>query len=606
MGFGQLNRSAQLYVASVIAAGTIAIGQSVYSMATATSIDYRWLLLAALTIVSGSANVKLASVSATISVSETFVVTSVILFGAGPGTLIVALDAFVVSSWVAVRNREVYRLFFNISAPSISIWIAAQTFFALLGRPPLAQAAGEVGITEVAFPLLVFTVVYFLLNSWLIAIAIGLKERVSAPAVWRDNLLWLSLNYFGGASVAALLVGYRSTLDVGLLLVIAPILLVLYFTFKTAMGRVEDANRHLEEVNRLHFSTIETLAMAIDAKDQVTHGHIRRVQALAVQLAKDVGVKDEDELKAIEAAALLHDMGKLAVPEHILNKPGPLNASELARMKSHARIGADILSSIQFPYPVVPIVRHHHENWDGTGYPDAIKGTEIPVGARVLAVVDCYDALTSDRPYRPQLPMREAIEILSARRGSMYDPLIVDTFVRLVERLPSVEVDQESVDVFAVSSQLTTTEGPKISRRLLDASQLALNQLVRESVAKVAILFITDTDATTLTVVTVSGVADETLRNLQIEVGQRLSGWVAANGRSIVNSDPALDLGHELARRLDLGNALSIPGKSVGSEAIVVLTAYSSRNACFGPEDIATSTACIRKLESFTGETVDC
>src|SRR5205807_168318 len=162
--------------------------------------------------------------------------------------------------------------------------------------------------------------------------------------------------------------------------------LVIYFTFKTTISRVEDADRHLEQLNRLYLSTIETLAMAIDAKDQVTHGHIRRVQAHATSLAREVGVRDENLLKAIEAAALLHDMGKLAVPEHILNKPGKLTSQEFEKMKRHATVGADILSSIDFPYPVVPIVRHHHENWDGSGYPAGLKGMAIPLGARILAV----------------------------------------------------------------------------------------------------------------------------------------------------------------------------------------------------------------------------
>ena len=159
---------------------------------------------------------------------------------------------------------------------------------------------------------------------------------------------------------------------------------------------------HLGELNKLHLSTIETLAMAVDAKDQVTHGHIRRVQRYALGLSEFLGINDERLLKAVEAAALLHDMGKLAIPEYILNKPGKLTPAEFDKMKLHAALGADILSAIQFPYPVVPIVRHHHENWDGTGYPDKLRGTEIPLGARILSVVDCYDALTSDRPYQAE------------------------------------------------------------------------------------------------------------------------------------------------------------------------------------------------------------
>src|SRR5262249_44562613 len=154
----------------------------------------------------------------------------------------------------------------------------------------------------------------------------------------------------------------------------------------------------------------------------------------AVHLAREIGVRDEALLKAIEAAALLHDMGKLAVPEYILNKPGKLTEAEFDKMKLHASVGADILSAIDFPYPVVPIVRHHHENWDGTGYPSGLKGTDIPIGARILSVVDCFDALTSDRPYRRRMSDNEALAILHDRRGQMYDPMIVDAFSQVQAR----------------------------------------------------------------------------------------------------------------------------------------------------------------------------
>ncbi len=207
------------------------------------------------------------------------------------------------------------------------------------------------------------------------------------------------------------------------------------------MGRIDDANKHVEHLNQMHMSTIETLAMAVDAKDQTTHGHIRRVQTHAVSLAKALGIDDTPLIRAIEAAALLHDIGKLGVPEHILNKPGALNSDELEQMRTHAALGADILSTTEFPYPVVPIVRHHHENWDGSGYPDGLAGVEIPIGARLLAVVDCFDALTSDRPYRQRMTQSEALDILVQRRGQMYDPLIVDTFLRFVDEIIDSDED---------------------------------------------------------------------------------------------------------------------------------------------------------------------
>src|SRR6266545_4475359 len=180
-----------------------------------------------------------------------------------------------------------------------------------------------------------------------------------------------------------------------------------------------DSALHLAQLNVL-VSTVHTLSTAIDARDDVTPRHVRRVQHGTLALARELGVTDEDTLCGLEAAALLHDTGKIAVPEHILNKPGRLTVAEFEKMKLHAPIGAEILSAIDFPYPVVPIVRHHHESWNGTGYPDRIAGEAIPIGARILSVVDCFDALTSDRPYRRRMSDAAAIAILLERRGTMY------------------------------------------------------------------------------------------------------------------------------------------------------------------------------------------
>ena len=317
------------------------------------------------------------------------------------------------------------------------MWVAAHLFYFTSGVQPLIAEPTQ--ISELVPSLLVATVVYFLLNSWLTAFAISFERRLNPYVVWKQNFLWLSLNYFGGASLASLLVVYTRDIDFTYLGIIVPLLLVIYLTFKTSMARVEDAKKHLAEMNTLYLSTIETLAMAIDAKDQVTHGHIRRVQIYARGLAAAVGMKSDNEIKAIEAAALLHDMGKLAIPEHILNKPGKLTPAEFEKMKRHAPIGAEILSAIDFPYPVVPIVRHHHEQWDGGGYPDGVKGRDIPLGARVLSVVDCFDALTSDRPYRPKLPDSEALAILTERAGRMYDPDVVETFIRIHKSIAPTE-----------------------------------------------------------------------------------------------------------------------------------------------------------------------
>src|SRR3954453_3868400 len=430
------SRAGKIYIWGVISAGFAVVGGSIYSLYV-EPIGYEWFILAALTLISGSATVTLPSAYASVSSSETFVFTAVLLYGPAAGTIIVALDALVISFWISKRRSEIHRALFNISAPAFSVWCAAKLFFLVAGIAPLIK---EPSPSYAILPaLIVFALAYFSFNSWLITFVIALEKHLNPVKVWTGNFLWMSLNYFAGASIAFLFVGYNRRIDIGYIGVIVPLLLVLYFTFKTTISRVEDSDRHLDQVNRLYVSTIETLAMAIDAKDQVTHGHIRRVQAHATTLAKEVGVRDQNLLKAIEAAALLHDMGKLAVPEYILNKPGKLTEAEFEKMKLHASVGADILSAIDFPYPVVPIVRHHHENWDGTGYPDKISGTAIPFGARILSVVDCFDALTSDRPYRPRLTDKDALKILNDRRGTMYDPLVVDTFLRVHSHIGPVE-----------------------------------------------------------------------------------------------------------------------------------------------------------------------
>jgi putative nucleotidyltransferase with HDIG domain len=177
-------------------------------------------------------------------------------------------------------------------------------------------------------------------------------------------------------------------------------------------------------------TTLEALSLAI-ARDQGTHEHTQRVRTSAVSLARAVGVTDEAMIEAIDKAALLHDVGKLAVPERICNKPGRLTESEFEVMKQHVDIGVAMLSRVRLPGQVVPIVHSHHENWNGTGYPQGLQGCQIPLGARILSVVDCFDALTSDRPYRARLAPAEAMNIVVERRGTMYDPAIVDTFVHM-------------------------------------------------------------------------------------------------------------------------------------------------------------------------------
>ena len=194
---------------------------------------------------------------------------------------------------------------------------------------------------------------------------------------------------------------------------------------------------HSRKSTALPHAMIDALGRAMTSRDGLTDAHARRVERFAAALADEAGINDNGMLEAIEAAALLHDIGKLGIPDRLLNKPGPLTPDEYEQVKQHTIIGADILAAVPVPGPLALIVRHHHENWDGTGYPDGLEGEMIPVGARVLSIVDCYDALTSDRPYRRALSQGSAIAMIHQRRGTMYDPAIVDAFLRIVQRLRS-------------------------------------------------------------------------------------------------------------------------------------------------------------------------
>ena len=599
---------AKLYVAAIAVLGGAAIAHSLYALYN-NQIGWNWFVLAILTLISGSATVKLPSVPATISISETFVFTSVLLFGPAAGTLTVALDALVISLWLARRGHPFYRIVFNVSALPASLWVGAHFFYWIWQIEPLSTITTPIQIGALLRPLVLFTIIYFLLNSWLIAFAIALEKQLHPLRVWKENFAWLSLNYFGGASVAALLVTYTRNIDFAYLAFVLPLLAVLYFTFAMSMGRVEDANRHLSELNTLYMSTIETLAMAIDAKDQITHGHIRRVQHYATGLARLLGVTEQSQIRAIEAASLLHDMGKLAIPEYILNKPGKLTPAEFEKMKLHASVGADILSAIDFPYPVVPIVRHHHESWDGTGYPDGLRGSEIPIGARILSVVDCFDALTSDRPYRPRLSDGEAMTILRERRGTMYDPLIVDTFMEVHDQIAPASISQYSKKgISAISRELSKNLHANSSGERLEdiasgteemlvlydlaqgltghhdihkAADIISQHLRRVVPPSTCVFYVYDVAADELCAAHASGENAAHFTGLRIARGQRLTGWVAANKQTILNSDPVLDLG-EVARTMTprLRSCLSTPLLSE-SELVGVLTLYSTHRDAY-------------------------
>src|SRR5207253_9803477 len=204
--------------------------------------------------------------------------------------------------------------------------------------------------------------------------------------------------------------------------------------YKVYMGRIEDEQRHVQQTSDLHLATIEALARAIDAKDQTAQLHIRRVQVYAAGLAKAAGLS-EHEIQGVKTAALLHDIGKLAVPEHILSKPGPLTQEEFQKIRIHPQVGAEIIAAVPFPYPVAPLILSHHERWDGKGYPQGLQGEEIPLGARILTIVDYFDAVTTERPYHKALSHEGAIGSMKHESGKALDPALVTTSIRLLPAL---------------------------------------------------------------------------------------------------------------------------------------------------------------------------
>jgi putative nucleotidyltransferase with HDIG domain len=593
------------YVAAVTLLGGGALLLSLHTLVDTPRV-FEWGLIGFAGILAGTYSLKIPGVSVRVSVSDTFFLALAVLFGPAPATVGTAIDSAIVS-W---RRRYGWRrVFFNVSGPPLSLWVGAHVFFWLARVEPLAVA--ESPVAPLLLPLCAMALVWFLLNSSLTAIAVALEAGSRVFDVWK-RIATLYASYAAAASAAFCMVIATRYAGLTAAAAILPLVFIFHLTIRSWLGRLDDAQQHIEKVDRLYLSTIETLATAIEAKDGVTHDHIRRVQIYATGLARELGVRDELTIKAIEAAALLHDTGKLAVPEHILNKPGRLTAEEFEQMKLHVDVGADILSAIDFPYPVVPIVRCHHENWDGSGYPRGVKGADIPIGARILSVVDCFDALTSDRPYRRALSDDAAIAILRERRGTMYDPLVVDTFIRVLPEVstrvlpPSpheealAHISRAAVPVQAVAppppapdarveapddlvslgslARIVTPESP-----FSDVIALASRHVRRLIPRGTCVMYLLEPTGEELVVRHAAGPLAAAMQGVKVGVGHKLSGWVAAHRRTIINSDAALDLADVVSgcgrQHTSLSTVLLHGDTLVG-----VLTIYSDASEPFSDE----------------------
>jgi putative nucleotidyltransferase with HDIG domain len=568
------------FVLAVSVAGVGVIAHSVFAI-RASSLSVYGFGLAVLTIVSDRFAIKIPGRPAKVSVSEFFVFASILLCGSAVPVLTVAVDGL----WISLnqRDRRLYRTLFNIAEPAVSTWIAAQTFFAVVGVAPgssLSTSTPAVVLATVAM-----AAAFFALNSGLSALAVALESGESAYTFWRSHGWCLAVNDYAAASLATLAVSGGPKVNWGVAGLVVPLLLLSYVAYREASGRVDEAQRHIADVERLYHAAVEMLAIAVDTKDQVTHGHIRRVQRHTLAVAAELGVTDPLDVKAIDAGALLHDIGKLAVPDYVLNKPSALTTGEFEIMKNHANMGARILRAVEFPYPVVPIVRHHHERWDGRGYPDGLVGSEIPLGARILAVVDCFDALTSTRPYRAKLTDAQAIEILQSREGTFYDPTVVCKFIELIPELrrrdaEAGDVGDAHASVVAGLTRGTSGDqfksGERATASSVTAVPLALEAAINSQADQIgradACLFAFDTSQDALNVAYATPRIRAAVSGLHIPLGSGVSGWVAANRSTIRGADPALDLGG-LAGEFGLRVCVSVP-VFVRADLFGVLTVY--------------------------------
>src|SRR6202041_2504452 len=404
---------ARLFIAGMALAGSVCFVLAFSHWQSSDPVKFVCYLTAAL--LASSLKVGLPGVEATLSVNFLFTLLGILELSL-PETLLIGLASTLAQFyWKPARQLKLVQLVFNFSQVTVSTGVAYGAYKLVVLH--VLHAPGPLA-------LLVAAIIHFGCNSGAMSAIIKLTEDKPISKVWAEHYLWSFPYYMVGAAAAGLVhflnghIGWQSSL-----LVLPPIYLM-YRSYRLYLGKLETEKKHAEQVSNLHLRTIETLALAIEAKDQTTGEHLQRVRVYAMELARELGLS-EDETEALRAASVLHDIGKLAVPEHIISKPGRLTPEEFEKMKIHPTVGAEILEQVNFPYPVAPIVRAHHEKWDGSGYPNGLAGEAIPIGARILAAVDCLDALASDRQYRKALPLDEAMGKVVADAGKSFDPRVV-------------------------------------------------------------------------------------------------------------------------------------------------------------------------------------
>src|SRR5499427_3522851 len=416
----RLSIQTKAFVGITMSVGVVVLG---YAFSHWQSPDpMRFFCYLAVAVLASGLKVQLPGIDGTMSVNFLFILLGVLELSL-PETLVIGCTATLVQSvWQARKRLDPVKVLFNVAGMMANASALTYLSYHTLS----ARFAGNKPIL-----LMVSALVFFFANTLPISVVIALTEGKSSRKVWSECYFWSFPYYLVGAAAVGLVGIVNKSAGWQTSLLVLPLIYWVYRSYRLYLGRleaekerVEVEKRHVEQIASLNMRTIEALALAIEAKDHTTHTHLQRVRTYAVELAKELKVNHE-EIEALRAAALLHDIGKLAVPEQIINKPGKLTPEEFEKMKVHPLVGAEILDRVAFPYPVAPIVRSHHERWDGSGYPEGLAGENIPIGARILAAVDCLDALASHRQYRPALPLSEAMAKVKEKAGTWFDPQIV-------------------------------------------------------------------------------------------------------------------------------------------------------------------------------------
>jgi diguanylate cyclase (GGDEF)-like protein/putative nucleotidyltransferase with HDIG domain len=494
------------------------------------------------------------------SMSVAFAVTygAILLFGPAGGVLVGVASGL--SACLYPKRMPLYQGAFNTSNIAVTAYLSAMIYKFTGG-----VVGGHIELSHSILPIVASTLAYYILNTLAVATAIGFSSGNSVIGIWRDNFLWTAPGFLAGSSCAVLLSAFIYD-RLGIVLLLLPIPVLIYLSYKTFMEKREQDLRHIEELRigqeqlaKLYLATIESLATAIDAKDTYTREHISRVQSIAIKIACALGLNEHD-LEGIKTAALLHDIGKLGVPEHILLKPGKLSADEYLKIQKHPAIGAKILGPVEFPWPVAAMVRCHHEKWDGSGYPDGLAGRDIPLGARILAIADVYDALTSRRSYREGWTHSQAVDHITKLASTHFDPEVIDAFVKVADQIePLAEssgyesssstgdaanlphehqkargaaediarANHELMALFELTQTLSTT------LNLREVMELVTNKIKNVVQASSCVIFLKDADNPEILKAAVAvGTNGDYLEGASTRLGEGITGRVATEGKA--------------------------------------------------------------------------